>query len=181
MPTRSGTDLVWLALAFYLPMGAGLFFLKPSGLLRVEDWAGFAAGMGVALVAGVTVVGLSRLTARSTVWGSRLRAEFRKILGGMGPREVLMLALLSAFGEEILFRGVIHPRLGLFPTAILFGFFHFPIRRWMIPWSLFALALGLVLGLLTDQFRSLWPVIFLHFFINYFNLNDLAGDGPEPD
>jgi membrane protease YdiL (CAAX protease family) len=92
----------------------------------------------------------------------------------MASGEILLLSLLSAFGEEILFRGVLHPRLGLGLTALLFGAFHFPYRRQLLPWSLFALAIGVGLGLLTDAFTSLWPAILLHFLINYFNLHDIA-------
>lgn len=174
--------LVILSLVFYLPMVAAGLFIRPPGRLVVTGWEGLAWGLGAAVAAGLAVVALSRYASRQTEWGRLLRSEFSAVLGGLDSRQILLLSLLSAFGEEILFRGVIHPRLGLWPTALLFGLFHFPYRRGLLPWSLFALVLGVVLALLTEWARSLWPAILLHFFINYFNLHDLAeADGDDDD
>ena len=171
--------VVRIALIFYPPMLAGLFFLKPPGVLSTDDLGRLAAGLGLALAAGWTVVAGSRHAARHTAWGRALRREFRAVLGPLTSGETLLLALLSAFGEEILFRGVLHPRLGLWPTALLFGLFPFPIRRELLPWSLFAFAMGAALGFLTDAFAALWPAILLHFIVNYRNLRDLAEPDPE--
>ncbi|MCZ6473676.1 MAG: CPBP family intramembrane metalloprotease [SAR324 cluster bacterium] len=166
--------LLLIAAIFYTPMLAGLFFLRAPGLLRVDDWTRLAFGLTVACGGSAGVVALSRWSSRHTGWGMRLHEEFRTVLGTLTSREILLLSLLSAFGEEILFRGVLHPRLGLWPTALLFGFFHFPYRRWLLPWTGFALVLGVSMGLLTDWFGSLWPALLLHFMVNYFNLHDLA-------
>lgn len=166
--------MVRLAWIFYLPMIATAVFAKAPGALRVEDWAGLLQGAGTAVALGIGVVLLSRYLARNTEWGRALHVEFAAILVGLGSAEILALSLLSAFGEEILFRGVLHARLGLWPTALLFGAVHFPVRRRLVPWTLFAAALGVVLGVMTDYFQSLWPAILLHFMINYFNIHDLA-------
>lgn len=176
MPSRR---MVWLALIFYLPMLGGAYFLRAPGLLLVADWPRMALGLGVACAAGAAVVAVSRVFVRRVAWGRALQSEFRAVLGPLSSWQILVLSLLSSFGEEILFRGVIHPRLGLWITALLFGAFHFPYRKILLPWSGFALVLGVVLGLLTDAYASLWPAIFLHFFINYFNLHDLAQPPPE--
>lgn len=171
--------VVRLALIFYVPMLAGLFFVRAPAALTTEDWAGLARGLAAAGAAGLAVVVGSRFLTRTVGWGRALHAELSAVLGSLTSWEILLLSLLSSFGEEILFRGVMHPRLGLWVTALLFGAFHFPYRRRLIPWTLFALALGLVLGWLTDTYQSLWPAIFLHFFVNYFNLHDLAGEAPR--
>ena len=166
--------IVRLALIIYLPMMGGIFFLRPPGMLKVVSWSEFAYGLAAACAAGVVVIAASRAVARRTDWGQALQVEFRQLLGQLTSGQILVLALLSGFGEEILFRGVIHAHLGLWMTALLFGAFHFPYRRLMLPWSCFALLMGVVLGLLTTGFNSLWPAILLHFLINYFNLHDLA-------
>ena len=169
-----------VALLFYPPMLlAGLMFLRAPGVLRVERWPHTALGLGVACAAGALVIALSRWAVRRTDWGKLLREEFRFVLGPMASWEILLLSLLSAFGEEVLFRGVIHPRLGLWLTALLFACLHFPYRWQLLPWSAFALVLGVGLGLLTEGFGSLWPAIILHFVVNYFNLHDLAHPGHE--
>lgn len=171
--------LVRIALVVYLPLLAGAFFVRAPGTLRVEAVLPFAWGLAAAVVLGAAVVALSRWLARHTAWGARLHAEFLAVLGGLDSRQILLLALLSAAGEEVIFRGVLQPRLGLWVATLLFGLLHVPVRRSLVPWTLFALAIGLVLGLLTEWSGSLWPAILLHFLVNYFNLHDLAR--PRPD
>lgn len=172
-------QLLLLVSLFYLPMVASAAFVKPPGDFRVQAWPLAAFGLAIAVAAGLAVVTASRIASRRTQWGKALRGEFREVLGRLGSAEILALSLLSAFGEEILFRGVLHPRLGLWVTAGLFGLVHFPIRPALVPWTLFALVLGVGLGAMTDVFATLWPPILLHFIINYFNLHDLMAPG-EP-
>ena len=152
--------------------------MRAPAHLTTEDWAGLARGLALAGGLGLCVVMGSRWLTRRFEWASALHGELRELLGPLTSWEILLLSLLSAFGEEILFRGVMHPRLGLWAAALLFAAFHFPYRRSLVPWTFFALVLGVVLGWLTDTFQSLWPAIFLHFFINYFNLHELAGEAP---
>jgi membrane protease YdiL (CAAX protease family) len=166
--------VVRFAWIFYLPMIATAFLAQEPGAFRIADWLRFAEGMALATAGIVAVVLASRGFSRRTGWGRRLHAEFTSVLGGLDSRQILTLSLLSAFGEEILFRGVVQPWLGLWITTALFGMFHFPARRALIPWSFFAAVLGLALGALVLWSGSLWPAILLHFGINYFNLHDLA-------
>ena len=175
---RPRSAVVRLAWIFYLPMIATAFLVQEPGAFRIADWLRFAEGIAVAAAGIVAVVLASRWISRRTGWGRRLHAEFTSVLGDLDSRQILALALLSAFGEEILFRGVVQPWLGLWITTALFGIFHFPARRALIPWSFFAAVLGLALGALVLRFGSLWPAILLHFGINYFNLHDLS-QGPE--
>ena len=170
---------VRLSVIFYVPMLAGGFFLRPPGVLRVEQWERFGWGLAMAAGASAAVIALSRWTGRHSGWGRALRNEFRAVLGPLNSTEILWLALLSAFGEEILFRGIVQSWAGLWAAAALFAAFHFPYRRAMLPWTAFALAMGIGLGLLTEWAGSLWPAIWVHFCVNYFNLHDIAGDGAE--
>lgn len=166
--------MVRLTILFYGPALVSLFFLRAPGVLRVADWLRLGWTVALALALGMVVVALSRAATRHSAWGAALHGEFRQVLGRLDAREILVLSLLSAFCEEIFFRGVLHPRLGLWVTAALFGAVHFPIRRRLIPWTGFALVLGLGLGVLTNLAGSLWPSIVLHFVINHFNLHDLT-------
>ena len=168
---------VRLSLVFYVPMLAGAFFLRPPGVLRVEDWEPFGWGLAAAVLASAAVIAASRWVSRRFAWGRAMRDEFRAVLGGMTSRDILWLALLSAFGEEILFRGILQSWLGLWPAAALFAGLHFPYRRAMVPWTVFALGMGMGLGWLTAWCGSLWPAILVHLSVNYFNLHDIAGEG----
>jgi membrane protease YdiL (CAAX protease family) len=180
MNAPSPRQVVRLSLVFYLPMIACAFFVRAPGTLRVEAPLALLPGLAAALLAGGAVVGLSRLAARHTGWGRAMAQAFQELLGDLGSAEILALSLLSALGEEILFRGVLQPRVGLLLASVLFAALHFPYRRALLPWTGFALVLGLVLGAGTAAFGSLWPAILLHFVINYFNLHDLAARPPLP-
>lgn len=96
----------------------------------------------------------------------RLKETFVQLIGP-APRWVpLWLALLSSFGEEILFRGALQPSLGLIPTSILFGLAHIGPDGRLGAWSLWAAGAGLVLGFTFDQTGCLWPAIMAHFLVN---------------
>ena len=172
--------MVRIALVVYLPMLASAAFLQPPGLLRVSDPVLLAAGLATAALGGLTTVAASRWVSRGTDWGRRLHAEFHTLLGGLDSPQILLLSLLSAGGEEVLFRGVLQPRLGLWLATLLFAGLHFPLRRALVPWTGFAFGLGLALGALTLWSASLWPAILLHFLVNYFNLHDLAAPLAPP-
>lgn len=174
MPPVSSRRILGLSLAIYLPMMATGVWVEPPGGFRPNSLAHFALGIAMAGALGALTVAASRWTTRHTAWGRALALEFSTLLEGIDSRTVLALALLSAFGEEMLFRGVLHPRLGLLPTALLFAALHFPYRRAMWPWTAFALVAGILLAGLTEFSGALWPAILLHFIINYFNLHDLV-------
>ena len=173
-PTPNGPLMVRTALVFYLPMMAGVFFLVPPGGMAAGDPLWLGQTLLAALAAGTGVIWASQWSARHTRWGGALKQEFGRVLDGVTSRQILWLSLLSAFGEEILFRGVLHGRLGLVWTALLFGLVHFPYRRTMVPWSLFALGMGFALGAATTWSNSLWPAILFHFQVNYFNLHNIV-------
>ncbi len=174
--------MLWIALAFYAPLLASAGFVRPRSLLALgpDRAALIGQGLGLAAAAGASlaIVLASRWAARATGWGRALRSELAALVGGMDSPRILALSLLSAFGEELLFRGVALAYLGVWLQGALFALFHFPVRRALWPWTVFALAIGLGLGALTQGSGSLWPAILLHFCVNYFNLHDLAGAPP---
>jgi hypothetical protein len=168
------TRIVQLALLFYVPLLAGVFFLVPPGGLQILDWERFAWALGASVAATVLLVLLSRWAAQNTAWGRALREEFRNALGPLTSSEILWLSLLSGFAEEILFRGVLLGRVGLLWSSLLFAAAHLPWRRALWPWTALAAVIGLGLGALTVWAGSLWPAIFLHLSVNYFNLHDMV-------
>ena len=188
MPAAPSRRIIWIAVLFYVPMLASAAFVRPRSLLAIGPGpdALRAQGLGLAAAAGASLLVVlgSRWASRRTGWGRTLGAELTALVGGLNSTQVLAVSLLSAFGEELLFRGVALAYLGLWLQAALFGLFHFPARRALWPWTLFALAMGLGLGALTGWSGSLWPAVLLHFCVNYFNLHDLAERppaSPPPD
>jgi membrane protease YdiL (CAAX protease family) len=91
--------------------------------------------------------------------------------------DVLSIALVSGFCEEVFFRGVMQPQLGLalqpqgglFATSIIFGLFHCPSFK-HISYGLWAFVAGCLLGFLYQYTGSLWAPIIAHAVSNAISL-----------
>jgi membrane protease YdiL (CAAX protease family) len=124
--------------------------------------------VGVAF--GVGVVLLSRFAVHRFTWARRLHRDFRGLLGVLPPRDVLILAVASSIGEELLFRGALQPWLGIVPTAAIFALLHVGPGLRFLPWTLSALVVGSGFGLLAMEMGDLGAPIAAHFVVNYLNL-----------
>ena len=126
------------------------------------------------LVLGLLVVLASRLAVARLGWARSLHRDFRALLGDVSSREIMILAVASSIGEEVLFRGALQPWLGLGPQAALFALLHVGPGRRFLPWTLWALVMGLVFGALVELTGDLGAPIVAHFTINFLNLHYIA-------
>jgi membrane protease YdiL (CAAX protease family) len=124
---------------------------------------------------GLTVVGLTRLATRHFVWARELHASFRDLLGPLAPREIVILAIASAIGEELLFRGALMPWLGVWWQALVFALLHVGPGRRFLPWTASAFVLGAAFGELALATGNLGGPIAAHFAINFLNLRYIVG------
>jgi len=92
---------------------------------------------------------------------------------------LLVLAVFSAAGEELMFRGLLQPWIGLWPQAILFGLAHqLPgASRWV--WAIWAFLVGLALGALFELSGSLLGPVVAHAVVNGCNLTFLRQYDPD--
>lgn len=127
---------------------------------------GFAAGLGV--------VGLTRVATRHFQWARDLHGSFRDLLGPLTGHEIVILALASSIGEELLFRGALQPWMGLWLQALAFALLHVGPGRKFLPWTLSALVLGLAFGGLAEWTENLGAPIAAHFAINFLNLRHIV-------
>jgi membrane protease YdiL (CAAX protease family) len=102
------------------------------------------------------------------------RSTLAKFFEGVSWRGALWLALVSAFGEEILFRGALQPILGLWLTSIGFGLVHLDPKGGVSVLTAWAMLAGLLLGAMVDVTGSLWPAIFVHFLVNFVGMLGLS-------
>jgi membrane protease YdiL (CAAX protease family) len=137
-----------------------------------------APGLGIAL--GLGVVGLTRLATRRLQWARELHASFRDLLGPLTGREILILALASSIGEELLFRGALLPWMGVWLQAAVFAALHIGPGRRFLPWTASAFALGVAFGWLARWTGNLGGPIAAHFAINYLNLRFIVGAPARP-
>jgi len=84
-------------------------------------------------------------------------------------------------GEEVFFRGALMPWIGLVPQAILFGLLHIGPSKRFLPWTAWALLMGLVFGGLVELTGDLGGAIACHFTINFMNLHFIRSRIFAPD
>ncbi len=123
---------------------------------------------------GLAVVYGSRVVTQRSSWGRALHDDFYALLGDLSGREIFILAVASSVGEEVFFRGALMPWLGLVPQAVLFGLLHVGPTRRFLPWTAWALVMGLVFGGLVTLTGDLGGAIAAHFTINFMNLHFIA-------
>ena len=159
---------------------------KGSPLVYAEPWLPLGPtnrhvySFAVGLTFGALVVVVTRLMVARVSWARALHQQLRPIAAGLSLTGVAVLAVLSAVGEELFFRGLLQPWIGLVPQALLFGLAHqLPGRsRWV--WVGWATLVGLALGAMFQLTGSLAGPLAAHALINGLNLAYLKRHDPEP-
>lgn len=175
-----------VALALIWAMGTPLLHPKPHPLLQrllsdrlLDEGSAHLWSLVGGIVFALLVVALSRVTVQRFEWARRLHLELRPFAQGLDATGIVVLALLSSAGEELLFRGLLQPWMGLVPQALIFGLVHqMPgPSRWI--WVTWALLVGLVLGALFELTGSLLGPLAAHALVNGLNLNFLKHHVPR--
>ena len=139
--------------------------------------------------AGLLVVIISQVLDRIAEWARRLGDAFAALLGPMSTGQIAVMAVTSAIGEELLFRGFFQQWLsdglftgaygdwlGLIVASVVFGMVHVgPDRETFLPWTIMALVMGFALGGMYLYTGSLLAPTLCHFTINFLNLSQIAG------
>ena len=112
-----------------------------------------------------------------------LEDELFPVLRTISPFQILLLSALAGVGEELFFRGLLQPRLGIFLASVIFGVVHGP-QRSLWPLALWATIMGWLLGLMYVYSNSLTLPILVHagydaMAIGYIRLWQPAKNGPE--
>ena len=100
----------------------------------------------------------------------RLKWTFAQLFQGLKLHQILVLASLSAVGEEFLFRGAIQPFLGVAITSFIFALLHIDPEGKISVWTLWAFVGGLVMGFATQSTGSLYPAFGIHFAVNFISI-----------
>lgn len=140
----------------------------------LSDARDIAVDAGIGVVAGLGVIRLSRELTRRTRWGEALADALADAIGRLSIGECIVLALASGIAEEAFFRGALQPQVGLFAASAIFGLAHLAPRRDLLPWTLFAAVMGLLMGVLFEWTGNLVAPVVAHVVINAVNLRRLA-------
>lgn len=181
--SRSG-----LILALYGAMALAALLISAGrgdvDVYRIEDTStplNLALSPLLGLALGLAVVLLSRQAVARFRWAQALLRDFRGLLGHLSSREIAVLAIASAVGEELMFRGALQPMVGLWLQAAIFALLHIGPGWRFWPWTLSAFVIGLVFGLMFRCTGDLGGPIVAHFAINFLNLHFIAkSDSPPP-
>ncbi|HEX6277444.1 MAG TPA: type II CAAX endopeptidase family protein [Polyangiaceae bacterium] len=149
----------------WLPLGS------PRDLL-------YSVALGTTL--GTLLAVGTRYSVPRFAWAKNLHLELRPFARDVSTPGIVMLAITSSLGEELLFRGLLQPWLGLWLQALLFGVLHQMAgpSRWV--WASWATLVGLLFGGIFALTGSLAGPIAAHALVNGLNLSYLKNHDPGP-
>jgi uncharacterized protein len=162
--------LIAMAVTAVVLFGVAKLWLYLGDLsLRPIEFSAIDLGFGIVLGLGLT--GLSEIIY--AMWGTyRQSADFylTMVLKPLAVPDLFWLGLLPGLSEELLFRGVMLPAIGLDPIGIVlsslcFGVLHMTdTRQW--PYAIWATLIGIILGFTMVETGNLLIPIVAHITTN---------------
>lgn len=131
----------------------------------LSDAPAWPAALGLGALLGVAIALASRALF-ATIAPGLIRDVFIPAFSHARYPDILLMSILPGIGEEILFRGVIQPAAGIIPASLIFGFIHSGFSIRLLPYGIWAAAVGAALGLLYIFTGNLWGSISAHALIN---------------
>lgn len=179
--------LVWVTLGSALLglLGAsGALFLGRSPFTR-EPWletSGFEAVFVSVLlggcIAGITILA-SRFVVRRFAWARALHGALRPAFADQNDGALVLMAVASGIGEELFFRGLLSPLIGIVLSSLAFGALH-QVRGSRLAWAAWATLLGASLALVYALTGQLIGPIVAHVAINAANLRYIRDTSVDP-
>lgn len=124
-----------------------------------------------ALAEGAVLAGLISLASLGIFWLWPAYREsalqyMRSVLAPLQPFDWFWLGLLPGLSEELLFRGVILPSLGLVASSLIFGALHvYDWKQW--PYAAWTTCVGFALGTATLLTGNLLVAVVAHVLVNW--------------
>lgn len=144
-------------------------------------WETAVADVGLGVATGLGLVLAWMLARRLLPAAKLLEEELARMLGPVDTSEVVALALLSGFAEELFFRGAVQGAVGWPLATLAFTLLHSGPGRAFRLWTLFAGVAGLAFAGLVVWRDTLLPAIVAHIVVNAINLHHLAGSQVSAD
>ena len=168
-----------LAIALALALRDGLPWVHPDPWLPMATGAAVATSSALGLGLALVVVVMTRVAVARFGWARRLHGDLRPVALDLSIGQILLLAGLSSLGEELLFRGLLTPLLGVVVSAVVFGMAHQMKgpSRWV--WVVWATVVGAALGAIFALTGSLLGPLLAHAVVNAVNLSFLRSHDPE--
>ena len=168
-----------IALAFFWRGSSPFEYTEPW--LALPAVASHAYSVTIGLAFGALVAFSTRIFVTRYAWARNLHLELRPVARDLSGLGIAAVASFSALGEELWFRGILQPWLGLWLQALAFGVVHSQLRGpSRYAWVAWATLMGLSFGALFALTGSLAGPIVAHALINGLNLSYLKNHDPEP-
>ena len=160
-----------LALAATAWLGWRLGRIDSSLFIDLRSWW---IDLGLGALAGGLLVGVWWLAQSTFPAARQLERELAELLGPLQTGEIVALAVISGFAEELFFRGAVQGAWGWLPATLLFALLHTGPGWSYKLWTAFAGMAGLILaGLMVWRGNLLAPVV-AHVLVNGINLQRLS-------
>ena len=129
---------------------------------------GFLTGLGLAL-AGYGFYFFAKKTKKFYETIELFEKVLSPTFKNLKLIDLFLLSFISGFNEEVFFRGLLFPRIGLVLSSVAFGLLHFPGKKYWIYaiWATGSAALFAYLFFLTN---SLWLPITAHITNNFIGM-----------
>ena len=179
-PDVSGAGQLYrIAWALYLALAVGgaLWVGARTGRVPLElfvDPGGWWLDLALGVAAGGVLLGFWQIGLRLLPSAAALEEVLAEVLHGIEMPEIVVLALLSGFAEELFFRGAVQGAWGWPLATAIFAGLHFAPGTAFRSWTLFAAVAGLLFaGLMLWRGNILAPVV-AHTLVNAVNLRRLT-------
>ena len=126
--------------------------------------------MMISIGIGLLIVMVSWGIGRISDSFRNLARSFKDLLGPLSFSEIFFIAAFSSVSEEFFFRGLLQEKIGLVFSSTIFGMLHSGPGRKYLPWTIFAVGMGFVLGLTYQWRKNLLVPVIIHFVVNLLNL-----------
>jgi uncharacterized protein len=170
-PLSRSQILIAMAVTATLLFGVAKLWLY-FGDLQLRPLVPTVLNLGFGIALGLGLTGLSAIVY--AVWGIyRQSADFylSMVLKPLSIPDMVWLGVLPGLSEELLFRGVMLPAIGLDPIGILlsslcFGVLHMTnAQQW--PYAVWATAIGMLLAFTMVETGNLFVPIVAHITTNF--------------
>lgn len=174
LATRLCVGYALLAIA---ACGLSVGLLKRAPIVHPDPWLSLSpfAAVSVSCLLGVLGAFGLAVATRWVVgrwrWARALHQELRPLAVALTPAQIGLVACLSSLGEELFFRGLLSPVIGVLASTAIFGVVH-QLRgpsRWV--WSAWAVVGGLVFAVIYAATGSLLGSVLAHALVNATNLH----------
>ncbi len=127
---------------------------------------GIAAGLLLLLVNYAVIEYGSRYNSFFRTIKDLVEEDVLPLFRNIDLMTAIVIALISGFAEELLFRGVLQNQIGLWLSSIVFGLAHI-WKKTAVLYGIYAAGIGLILGSFYKLSGSLWIPILAHMVNNF--------------